>query len=152
MLVANQTLDQNRQKFCVFWSFFPCHNYSQGPPAEKTGRWPLLNHPSCDPQQPYQSRDWTEPLGTLFCSPISHRRWFVTRYFKMSILPALQHHLPGTPVGMGIFSQSQLEAPYSSAARTCLCSEFDPWNIIGKSPVKADTDQTIQTQRNINTE
>ena len=27
----------------------PCQNYSQGPPAEKTGRGSLLNRPSCPP-------------------------------------------------------------------------------------------------------
>ena len=27
----------------------PCHNCSQGPPAEKTGRGSLLNHPLCPP-------------------------------------------------------------------------------------------------------
>ena len=30
----------------------PCHNCSQGPPAEKTGRGSLLNRPSCPPDDP----------------------------------------------------------------------------------------------------
>ena len=30
----------------------PCRNCSQGPPAEKTGRGSLLNHPPCPPDDP----------------------------------------------------------------------------------------------------
>ena len=36
----------------------PCQNCSERPPAEKTGRWYLLNRPSCPPGRPNRSRDW----------------------------------------------------------------------------------------------
>ena len=39
---------------------------TQGPPAEKTGRGSLLNHPSCPPRWPNWSNDWTELNWTWF--------------------------------------------------------------------------------------
>ena len=42
----------------------PCQNCAQGPPAEKTGRGYVLNHPSCPPWWPNWSRNWTELILT----------------------------------------------------------------------------------------
>ena len=57
-----------------------CQNYSQGPPAEKTGRGSLLNHLSCPPiRWPNQSRDWTELTLSISC----FRRPSVVAFFRM---------------------------------------------------------------------
>ena len=42
----------------------PCQNCSQGPPAGKTGRGSLLNHPSCPPDDP--TGQGTEPNPFLY--------------------------------------------------------------------------------------
>ena len=44
----------------------PCRNYSQWPPAEKTGRGSLLNSPSCPPEDPIGQG--TELNWTIHCS------------------------------------------------------------------------------------
>ena len=54
---------------------YPYQNCSQGPPAEKTGRGSLLNHPSCSPDDPiHQGTElkWTEltmltSVTTILC-------------------------------------------------------------------------------------
>ena len=43
------------------WTSLPCQNCSQGPPAEKTGRGFLLNHPS----QSVKGLNWTELKHSL---------------------------------------------------------------------------------------
>ena len=52
----------------------PCQNWSQRPPAEKTGRWSLLNRPSCPPTTlSVKGLNWAQtargqPLDPFACS------------------------------------------------------------------------------------
>ena len=57
------------------WTFLPCQNCSQGPPAGKTGRGSLLNRRSCPPNDPISQGtelNCVWPPWVLMCS------WYLT--------------------------------------------------------------------------
>ena len=56
---------------CLLFARMPCQNYSQRPPAQKTGKGSLLNRPSCpvhdDPVG--QGSEWATFCCSKSCSP-----------------------------------------------------------------------------------
>ena len=88
--VGNAMVCRKNAEWTTSNSGHPClfQNCSQGPPAEKTGRGFLLNHPSCSPDDP--SGEGTELILWVFtCTTSSFRGYYLYKVSELWVLTVL---------------------------------------------------------------